>query len=331
MADKKARTISKREEMAKNGEISSQYTQTSFVKFKPAFDIDRVKVSFVKIGQQGKGFDIYIDLDKFDLLCDDILDKSLMKKLLAETPTPQNKYPYSFRYVTGNNAEKEVKISRGKSADCNIYGKSGKEFMNIPMSYDDLRIMAKWFRRTSAKRFEQLTDMTLKALETQNGYHKISSDDEVSNVVNDVPSESGMAGNMVGSTSGNMPPEPASAVGSGVQGNARAGSVGAGNSGVSGTATTGTESAGNITNSSNNADIITVKTQGVFRKKKNLYVIDAVLNEQIVRLCFNDASIQAMGEDRWARLQTAVTEKSTKLKIHALENNGAYLFTAMAS
>lgn len=269
MADKKNRVLSKREEMARRGELQEAYTQTNFVKFKPAYDIDKVKVAFVEIGKNGKGFDIYIDLDRFDILCDDILDKSLQKSLLAEKPTEKNRYPHSFQYITGDNGEKEIKISQGKVAECNIYGRCEKKYMNVPMSYADLRIMAKWFKRTSKKRFDKLTDITLDALEKESRYHKTTSAEEVQNTEN-------------------------------------------------------------VSKSSTEDDIITVHTKGMFSKKQNLFVIEALLNNRTMQLYFNKESIETIGEKEWVKLQRKVALESTELKIHARENNGAYLFMAMA-
>lgn len=174
---KTRRTISLREEMARNGELNAQYTQTNFLKFKPAYNIDAVIFSFVEIGQHGKGFDIFVKLDIFDILCDDILDRTLYKKLQAEQPSAQNPYPCSFQYITGDKGDKEIKISRGKKSDCNIYGRCGNNYMNIPFSYNELRITAKWFKRTSAQRFKELTGMTLQALREQASYYANSKND----------------------------------------------------------------------------------------------------------------------------------------------------------
>ena len=275
MAEKENEVLSKREEMARNGELHKMFGQTNFVTFKPAYSsdgIDMVKVAFVVIGQNGKGFDIYITLDEFDILCDDILDKSLWKSILAEKPTAENRYPHSFQYITGDNGEKEIKISRGKKADCNIYGKCGKQFMNVPVRYPDLRIMAKWFKRTSKKRFEQLTNITMDALEKESRYHKKRKKTSAKEVRDDE----------------------------------------------------------SVTNSYGKADIITVHIEGMFQKKKNLFVIDAILNNRTVQLYFNKASIETLGEDEWEQLQRKVALEKTELRIHAVERDGSYLFINMA-
>lgn len=162
MSEKKK---SKREVMAETGVLQSSFSNTNFVKWYPAYEIDKVKVAFVVKNSSGKGFDVFVDLDKFDLLCDDILSMALARKLAEEKSTPENKYPYSWEHVTGENGQKKIRISKGKKAGTvAVYGTNGGDSMTIPMSYDELRIMAKWFKRTSAARFETLTALTLEGM-----------------------------------------------------------------------------------------------------------------------------------------------------------------------
>lgn len=144
----------------------------SFLKVYPAFSIEKIKFSFVDINTNGSGFDIFVDLDKFDLLCDDILSNELKRSIMSETKTKENPYPCSWAYRTGNSAEKEIRISKGMKSEVNIYGKFNNERKNIPLSYDDLRIMAKYFRRISASHFDMLRDLTIQAMKKNEKYFK---------------------------------------------------------------------------------------------------------------------------------------------------------------
>lgn len=155
------------EENAENGVLGAIHTQKNFVKFYPAYAIDKVKVSFVKTGTSGQGFDIYMDIMTFDNLADDVLSGKLLKKVLSEQATEQNRYPHSFRYITGESGEKEFKISKAQKADVNLYGKKGKEYMNIPCSYEELKSLCKMFKLTSKGRFEYLTSLYKKYEEQQ--------------------------------------------------------------------------------------------------------------------------------------------------------------------
>lgn len=167
------------EENAEKGVLGAIHTQKNFVKFYPAFQIDKVKLSFVKTGTKGEGFDIYIDILTFDNLADEILSGKLYKKLLSEQVTESNKYPFSFRFVTGENAEKEVKLMKAQKADVNIYGKSGKEYMNIPCSYDELRNISKLFKLTVKKRMEHLVSLYEDFETKQSEYRNVEDDKPV--------------------------------------------------------------------------------------------------------------------------------------------------------
>lgn len=167
------------EENAQNGVLGAIHTQKNFVKFYPAYQIDKVKLSFVKTGTKGEGFDIYLDILTFDNLADEILSGKLYKKLLSEQVTESNRYPFSFRFVTGENAEKEVKLMKAQKADVNIYGKSGKDYMNIPCSYDELRNISKLFKLTVKKRMEYLTSLYADYETKQSEYRNVEDDKPV--------------------------------------------------------------------------------------------------------------------------------------------------------
>jgi hypothetical protein len=156
MAEKQKEKESKRLTLAKSGAIFAAYTQRCFLRVYPAYGIDKVRFSFVTIGSGGKGFDVYVDMDRFDLLADDILAHRLKKELANPSGRP-------FSYVTGVNGEKGVEIVEGRKSEACIHGHSCTENMYIPVSYDDLRILARYFKRTSMKHFEELAEITLAA------------------------------------------------------------------------------------------------------------------------------------------------------------------------
>lgn len=166
--------ISKREELCRQGILEEAYGADSFFRVYPCYGIDCVKFSFVKIGSNGEGFDLYINMDIFDNLCDEILNGELKKKVLAEKSTAENRYPHSFKWTGGEKGQKELKISAARSAnsEVNIYGKSDKAFMNVPVTWNKLLSMAKYFKRTSRARFEELSRLIINAAkEQEEKYH----------------------------------------------------------------------------------------------------------------------------------------------------------------
>lgn len=131
-----------------------------FVKVKPALTIDKVVFSFVKKGTSGKGFDIYVDVDKFDLLCDSILSKELTKFL----PGSSLEKP-AWDYTTGDKGNKTLKIFQGNSGIIiNGHISDTKQAGNVPVNYDDLRILAKWHRKISARYYDQLVETCINAM-----------------------------------------------------------------------------------------------------------------------------------------------------------------------
>jgi len=172
LSDLKDLKDSKNMKAAKEGILLEQYTQNGwFVKVKAtALVIDKVLFSFVKKGQNGAGFDVYMDIDKFDLWCDDILSGRVATIITAEKKAGITE-PKDIKYITGENGAKYVGICpstlgkafgtiSGKGLD-----KNGKViFGYVPVSYDDLRIMAKRFKRVSIIRYEALDAAYKKAI-----------------------------------------------------------------------------------------------------------------------------------------------------------------------
>ena len=147
-----------------------------FCTLTPAYNIDKIRVDFVKKGTNAKNsFSIYVDMDRFDILCDDILSMRFKEKLNQDN---KHDYPEAWRYVTGEDGSKELRIGFGRKNIC-IQGSDKKKegcfgVVGIP-SYDDLRIMAKDFRRTSAQAY---AEKTRKCLEAAEGHRNSGSDNE---------------------------------------------------------------------------------------------------------------------------------------------------------
>lgn len=186
--EEKKQNKAKRVNLAENGVLNEQYTMDNwFVKVKPVFNASltppgevgsnnrfsyerpSVIFSFVQKGKQGKGFDVYMDMDRFDLWADDILDiaHTLKKSILADKANKVTK-PTEYIYTTGNNGSKNVGICASSLSNgfASIYGSSiveGKKvYAYVPVDYTWLRITAKWFKRVTAPWFQSMAEITRK-------------------------------------------------------------------------------------------------------------------------------------------------------------------------
>lgn len=178
--------ISKLEKMARDGAFREQYGSEWFVKVKPAYGtegkgIDKVIFSFVKKGTAGKEFmDIYVDIDYFDFLCDDILSDRFMPKIVAESNAGE-KYPKYYKYVTGKDGEKSIgfMLSRtgGPMVNASVKEQGKKAvYANVPLDNWWLVVLAKQFRRTVAARLAELDKTMMAAASAYR--HEISEADE---------------------------------------------------------------------------------------------------------------------------------------------------------
>lgn len=174
---------SKLRQMLGGGSIGEFYTLKGyFLKVTPCFPIDKVKFAFVEKGTRGSGFDVYVDTDKFDLLCEDILNYSLAKKIAADT----GEYPGAWKHVTGENASKELAIGKSSKGGIVVQGrdKEGKKNAFVPIpEYDALRVMAHWFRRVAGLEsvsgyYAELVALFHKGASDRNKWHSYSDEDE---------------------------------------------------------------------------------------------------------------------------------------------------------
>lgn len=177
------RKKSRRQKMADEGVLNSQYTQNGwFVKVKPAFGITKIVFSFVMKGKAGEGFDIYMDLDTFDNWADDIERRNIFEQILANEKNAGEQFPKTYKYITGDNGEKSVGIANAKKGSGYIINgvsciNNNKVFANVPVDMDWLRTTVKYYRRSvkESKVFEELARTTL---EVASKYHKELSEDE---------------------------------------------------------------------------------------------------------------------------------------------------------
>lgn len=138
---------SKIRKMIKQGCIAEYYTLDGyFVKIYPVIRLDKVKFAFVKKGEQGTGFDIYVDMAKFLRLTKNILSGRLAK-LIAED---KGSYPSAWKYKSGNDGSKTLAIGKSKSGTPLINGsvkdEKGNKYAMVPLqSYEDLEVMAELF------------------------------------------------------------------------------------------------------------------------------------------------------------------------------------------
>lgn len=160
--------------LMKSGCIAAFYTLNGyFLKVKPAFGIDKVVFSFVQKGSQGQGFDVYMDVDMFDIFCDMILNRELDRKMEGSS----QKDP-AFFYVAGQNGAKQISIFKG-NAGVVFHGWFAEKKLNanVPVAPDQLRIMAKWFRRISSNYYEELSGYCLDAMKGNAKYFEENTDD----------------------------------------------------------------------------------------------------------------------------------------------------------
>lgn len=173
-----------RQNMASEGVLNEQYTLDSwFVKIKPAYGIDRVNFSFVEKGKNGKGFNVYVNIDTFYNWMEDVQNFRLYKIIEAEKKE-NSKYPKHYKFITGTNGEKSVGFAPStiKTAFVVINGTyksdSGNQYACVPVDYDWLRTTARWFFLTSKGYYEEMAETTVKASTAYR--NSLGEDDETS-------------------------------------------------------------------------------------------------------------------------------------------------------
>lgn len=188
---KASRNISHIEEQMNANAIFDTWTQTWGIKIYPAYGIDKLKFSFIEKGASGKGksFDIYMECLRdgaqcFDNWAYDILH-GRMERILANEKQAGEKYPKTFKYTTGENAEKSLGIMNstngGYCINASVPGSDNKKiFCNIPISFHDLRHIAERYMISYQKRKDELEQIREKAAKEQANWRN-SQDNATSN------------------------------------------------------------------------------------------------------------------------------------------------------
>lgn len=183
---------SKRVMTAEDGCLNSAFTLNKwFVKVRPCYGIGKVCFSFVmktsNPKEKGKiSFDVYMEMDTFDNWCDDILDRTMESRISYERKNNCDKPYYTF--TTGENGAYTVKFCFSTVSDVNISGKGKHKengtqtgnflFANVPVTYDWLRTLAKYYKRTSESWFAKIADTILEASSKKGSYQNDDYADE---------------------------------------------------------------------------------------------------------------------------------------------------------
>ena len=172
--------MQKFEDMADEGILGALYTLNGwFVKIKPATAIYKVKFSFVQKGTSGSNsFDIYMPVQKFHLLCEDIKSYRFLSKCKMdhEKQASSGKYfPSAFTFNTGDNGIKTLNIGASKNGGILINGSPDKKtWANVPTDYDSLREIAFWWDcYTKASHWtETAGNLILKGVRKSESFHQ---------------------------------------------------------------------------------------------------------------------------------------------------------------
>ncbi len=168
--------------------IFETWTQQWGLKIYPAYQIDKLKFSFIDKGSSGKGnsFDIFMECRKADAACFDnwaydILHVRLERALAAEKQNGE-KYPKAYAYATGENAEKHIGICNSTKGGYCINAQSmitpegkneaQKVYCNIPISFHSLRYIAEMYYDTYEVRRKELIEIWKKSYDDSRKYNK---------------------------------------------------------------------------------------------------------------------------------------------------------------
>jgi len=180
---KASRNKSHIEEQMENNILFETWTQNWGIRVYPAYGIDKLKFSFIEKGAQGKGksFDIYVECVRdgaqcFDNWAYDITHGRLERVLAAEKQSGE-KYPKTYKYTTGENAEKSIGIMNstngGYCVNASVPGPDNKKiFANIPVTFHDLRHIAERYIISYAPRLTELEEIRKKAALDQAKWNK---------------------------------------------------------------------------------------------------------------------------------------------------------------
>ena len=176
------RTQSYVAEAASNNSIFSIWTKTWGLHIYPWYSADKLKFSFVEVGKNGKGFDIYMDTIKFGAPCfykwaKDILNPNRkFESILNNEKQAGEKYPKAYKFITGNNGNKSIGICNSQNGKYCINGtvkdENGQKYANIPIEFSDLEMLADFFLHSYSKRMVQLETIRERAEVERSQYFK---------------------------------------------------------------------------------------------------------------------------------------------------------------
>lgn len=172
MSDINNRRKSLRKKYAEEGCLNAAFTLNGwFLKIKPAYDIDKIIFCFVQKGTSGKNsFNVYLDVDIFDLWMEDV-SNFRMKKIIETEHNNGEKYPKEYKAVTGENGSFTVGIcASDKTSGMFVINGSGKHKENgtftgnilrafVPVDYNWLRITSKYYKRTCENHFSEISNI----------------------------------------------------------------------------------------------------------------------------------------------------------------------------
>lgn len=147
-----------------------------FVKIKPAFGIEKLLFSFVKINTKGAGFDIYMSMRTFRGWALRIRRGDFIPDLEREKAAGQ-RYPVLYKYETGQNGSKKLGFMLSDTPGKVVINAraAGKSYVNIAVEYAFLENLADDFLQASKEVFQVLLADTVHV--SQSYEHRLSNDD----------------------------------------------------------------------------------------------------------------------------------------------------------
>ena len=99
-------------DMLAEGSITKVYGSTYLLNIQPAFNIDRVRFSIVKLGSAGKEHsDIYLTTEEVRQFAEEIESGKAEYKIIND---PNTKYPQTYQWTKGENGSKRLSIGQGQ-------------------------------------------------------------------------------------------------------------------------------------------------------------------------------------------------------------------------
>lgn len=171
------------QEQMEDNAILRIWTQKNGLIVRPAYGIDKLCFSIIEKGAGGKGnsFDVYAECLKDGASCIDdwaydILHDRRFERVMAEELKSGQKYPATYKIVTGNNGQKSVGIANAQKGGYVINVVSSKDgkavYANVPVSFHDLRKLAERYVVSYSARKKELERIRIEAAEKASAWHK---------------------------------------------------------------------------------------------------------------------------------------------------------------